>query len=441
MFRALLLTTTITLAGIYNAPQSFAQDFGFNENGTPNCSPTYDGPRELGEDDRTYGWDETNGSGTLETCVVTTGRVSPINQCINLGGDLESAVFPDGTLEDFGYNITGEDLDSVVDAGFDTVRIPIRWSAFTGNGPRFRINRSFWRDVDIAVTASLNRGLNVIIDVHHFDEFNVDPDGQRAKLFAIWRQISSHYRNFDSGAAINPNTGVPAQIIFELLNEPHFENLGGQLGEEVNTGTDVDFRPVTGSTLSGIQRINNLNQELLQLIRRRNPERWVIVGSSQFGTIGPILGGLNGERFIPPQNDRRIITTAHYYDPINFTHQRQQFGIRAAFGRRWGNRADRDLVNEEFDMISEWQSEFGRDYPFLLGEFGTTADTRNNPGPPSGLRGTPTRERRAYALTVRRAAEENNFAWCYWDLGSPSFGIFEPDTNVFEGRIINQLIP
>lgn len=426
--RNFLLSSIFAFTGAYISLPAKAQDFGTAGNGLPNCSPDYDGSRELGMDDRTYGWDVTDQStGELNTCVVTTGRISPVKQCINLGGDLESDILEDGTVIDFGYNISADDLDEVVAAGFDSVRIPVNWADNTGAGPRFRINRRFWREVDTAVNLSLERGLNVIIDVHHFDEFNTDPDGERAKLFQIWRQLSSHYRNFDANLPENPETGLRPRLIFELLNEPHFENVNGE---------DIDFVPNRTRGPSGIERINRINRELLRLIRRQNPGRWVIVGSSQFGSIGPIEGGPNGEFFVPPPNDRRVITTAHYYDPLEFTHQRLEFDDSHPnlFRPAWGSRRQRNQVARDFNRVSDWQSTTGRNYPFLLGEFGTSARS-------SGQLGTPVAQRRNYANVVRQQAERRNFGWCYWDLGSIGFGIFDPETNRYRDRIINQLIP
>ncbi len=405
MHRKKLLFFPFIFTCLTFASNVHAQRYGIAQNGLPNCSATYNGDRELGDDDRTYGWQDTNRNGELDTCVVTHGRISPVQQCINLGGDLESE-----RDVDFGYDITGDDLDEVVAQGFDTVRIPVRWSAFTGNAPRYRIERSFWNEVDRAVNAALERDLNVILDVHHFDEFNTDPDGNEAKLFAIWRQLSSHYRNFSN------------KLIFELLNEPHFENVRGE---------NQDF----GGVPTGIIRINRLNRRLVRLIRRRNPERWIIVGSSQFGSIDPLVNGASGVFFRPPANDRRIITTAHYYDPLEFTHQRLEFGNEHpdAFGA-WGNRRDRATVARDFNQVAQWQASRGRNYPFLLGEFGTSRATSSQPGTPPALRNL-------YAQVIRQNSEANNFGWCYWDLGSGSFGIFDPDENVFVDGIVDVLVP
>ena len=47
---------------------------------------------------------------------------SPVDRCMNLGGALEAP-----NEGDWGYTIRAEDLETIKAAGFDTVRLPVRW--------------------------------------------------------------------------------------------------------------------------------------------------------------------------------------------------------------------------------------------------------------------------------------------------------------------------
>jgi len=51
--------------------------------------------------------------------------------------------------------------------------------------------------------------LNVVLNCHHYDEMDKDPDKHLARLVGLWEQIAKRYKD------------RPASLVFELLNEPH----------------------------------------------------------------------------------------------------------------------------------------------------------------------------------------------------------------------------
>jgi endoglucanase len=61
-------------------------------------------------------------------------------RCMNMGNALDAP--KEG---EWGHKIDGNAFKVIADAGFDTVRIPVRWSAHTGSGPDYRINERFFR--------------------------------------------------------------------------------------------------------------------------------------------------------------------------------------------------------------------------------------------------------------------------------------------------------
>ena len=121
----------------------------------------------------------------------------------NFGNYLEA---PRG--QNWGATYSVRDLDAVKKEGFDHVRLPIRWNDYTGPAPTFTIEPALFAKVDFLVTNALSRGLNMIINIHHFDEFTSDPKANTKKFYALWRQIAEHYARQPQGLA------------FELLNEP-----------------------------------------------------------------------------------------------------------------------------------------------------------------------------------------------------------------------------
>lgn len=321
----------------------------------------------------------------------------PIRRCLNVANDLESP--PD---EDWGYSIRAEDFARIRRAGFDTVRLPVKWSAYTGPGPNYRIDPTFLRRVDGHVTDAMDRGLQVILNVHHFDEFNVRPDAEEARLIAIWDQLAAYFRGRNEG------------LIFELLNEPHFEN--------VDNFGDQDY-----SVPIGIARMNRINRVLSQRIRRTHPNRWIILGSSQWGTPWPLFEGVNGVTFASDP-DPRTIATFHYYEPIPFTHQDLEFTDHPPFPRQWGTANDRAEINAVFQSVADFRAGAGRGMPVLLGEFGTATSL-------------PTDQRIAWTQHMREAAEGHAFGWCAFDFASPTFGMFDTGFNQWNTDILQSLIP
>jgi endoglucanase len=167
-----------------------------------------------------------------------------------------------------GINLAGaleeRHFDVVREAGFDTVRLPVKWQDEDG-----------FERVDRTVERALARGLRVVLDVHHLDELSADPDRHRDGFLALWARIGEHYADADP------------RLCFELLNEPH--------------------EPMTAGAW------NELLGAALAAVRATNPERLVLAGPVQWNTIGGLAG------LVLP-DDEHLAVTVHYYSPFAFTH-------------------------------------------------------------------------------------------------------------------------
>jgi endoglucanase len=306
-------------------------------------------------------------TGETEPAATATVPTSPVARCINISNALEAP-----SEGEWGYTVEARHLEAIAAAGFDTVRLPVNWSDHTGPGPAYLIDAARLARVDEVVSQALEAGLKIIVDVHHFHEFSEDPEANWPKLQAIWRQLSTHFQ------------GAPDNVIFELLNEPHSE--------------------------IGITEVEALNIALLSLVRETNPDRWVILGSTDWG-------GLEAWADTKWPDDQRVVTTFHYYEPWEFTHEGAEWLENPPdFSQPWGSRPRHAAaVANHFQAARDAALKAG--HPVFVGEFGVYRDL-------------PPRERSAWTRTVRTQAESAGFGWCYWGFGT-AFRAYDLDAEAW----------
>ncbi len=300
---------------------------------------------------------------------------SPISRCINLGNALDAPNEGDWT-----YIIKDEHVQKIAKAGFETVRLPIRWSAHTQKEAPYVIDPAFFARVEHVVNVALLNGLKVIIDVHHYEEIMQTPAAHVDRLDAMWRQISRRFR------------GHGENIIFEVLNEPMAEL------------TSKELIP--------------LNARMVATIRNNaGSDPWIMLGGDNWGNFS----GLKKMRF---PYDPRIIVTFHDYGPFEFTHQGASFtGKDYPTGRAWGTDRERKDVISLFSEARQFGSELRK--PIFLGEFGV-------------YKRVPESERAKWIKYYRQSAEDAGIGWCLWDFGA-AFAIYDEETKSWSPPILEAL--
>ena len=127
-----------------------------------------------------------------------------IGRGVNLGNALEAP-----NEGDWGVVLEEEYFDLIKEAGFNSVRIPVRWSSHAEEKAPYTISPAFFERVDWAVEQALSRGLVVVLNMHHYLELMEDPLEHQERFLALWRQIAEHYK------------AQPEGLFFEPLNEPN----------------------------------------------------------------------------------------------------------------------------------------------------------------------------------------------------------------------------
>ena len=298
---------------------------------------------------------------------------------INLGNALEAPKEGDWgvTLEE-GY------FQLIKDAGFNSIRLPVRWPIHAANEPPYTIDPNFFNRVDWAVKNALSRNLALVFNMHNYYELYDDPNGHKERFIAIWKQIAEHYKDY------------PQTLLFEFLNEPQ-----GKLG---------------------IGEWNALLKDTLAVVRQSNPDRMIVIGPANFNDIYKI------KTLELPKDDRNIIATFHYYQPYRFTHQGAHWVADSNnwLGMKWtGSEAEKRLVAKDFNLAAAWAKENNR--PIYLGEFGAFQKADMD-------------SRVRWTKCVADTAIERDFGISYWEFCS-GFGLYDSQAKTWRKELLDAVIP
>jgi len=298
---------------------------------------------------------------------------------VNLGNALEAP-----NEGEWGVTLQEEYFQLIKEKGFNSVRIPIRWSAHAAETAPYTIDPVFFKRVDWAVAQALSNNLVTVINMHHYLEIFQDPDGNKDRFVAIWQQIADHYKNY------------PAGLLFEPLNEPN------------------------GTLSAG--KWNDLLAATLPVIRQTNPNRNIVIGPADWYSLQRLAD------LVLPKDDQHIIISYHYYQPFQFTHQGADWvdGSQAWMGTVWkGDSTARMLINMDFNIVERWAKANNR--PVYLGEFGAYSKADLD-------------SRVLWTAFIARTAEEHGFSWAYWEFCS-GFGFYDPQLKTWNDRLVTALVP
>ena len=282
-----------------------------------------------------------------------TGIRLPIGKCVNMGNHLEPPT--EGGWG--GRNIADDDFRIIKAAGFDSIRLPVRWSSHAQASAPYTIDPAFMARVKHIVGLAEAAGLGVVLNMHHYDELYVDPAAHSARFAALWKQVASEFR-----------TAGP-KVWFELLNEP------------TNKLTHANLLQVLNPALAHV--------------RATNPTRPVVIGGENWSGI-PSLATL------PLPEDPYIVPTFHSYDPFAFTHQGATWvNPVPPLGVKFGSAEHYAELDANLQKVKDYIARTGR-VPFV-GEYGAIDHAQ-----------VPLSERIKYYETVTSAFASIGVQTCAW---------------------------
>jgi endoglucanase len=308
-----------------------------------------------------------------------------VNKLIGRGVNIGNALDREVELDDeWSFIVKDEHFQLIKDAGFNSVRLTVRWSTRTMDKPPYTIDPNFLKRVDLAVNSAMSRNLAIIINYQNYFEFYRDPNGLKPKFLATWEQLAEHYKGY-------PNT-----LIFELLNEPQ---------ENIKAG---DW--------------NALIKETLAIVRKTNPNRMIVIGPANFNAFSNL-------RYLElPWDDRNIILTFHYYLPHKFTHQGTSWTKDSNdwLGTKWtGSEDERKFVKKDFDAVAGWAR--ARNRPVYLGEFGSYEKADMD-------------SRVLWTKCVADEAVAHGFSFTYWQF-TYNMAVYDRGSKTWVKPLLEALIP
>jgi len=288
-------------------------------------------------------------------------RNKNIGRGINFGNALEAP--SEGA---WGLTIKESYVQAIADSGFNSVRLPICWSAHTGSVAPYSIDPVFLNRVDEVVNWCLNRNLAVIITIHHFNDLYNYPDNQvyQNMFFAIWKQLTEHYLSVDH-----------ERLFFEVLNEP-----------------EVNLTP---------EKWNLLMPKIIDSIRVRDNDRTLIIDAPDYAAHTSL------PKLVIPASEQNVIVSTRYYLPWQFAQQGAWWSdwtdLSLYLGTRWtGTESEKNSVLSDVAFISNWSKANNR--PVTIGEWGSIMFADNQ-------------SRLTWTNYVRTQFDKNEFSFSYFDFG------------------------
>jgi endoglucanase len=306
---------------------------------------------------------------------------------VNFGNMLEASPV-EGS---WGVSLSDELFDKAKEAGFSTIRLPVRWSNRAAATAPYMIDDTFFQRVDYAINAAVSRGMNIVVNMHHYRQLcdekldngepGVDGSVVQDRFVAMWSQIAARYKNQPTD-----------RVLFEYYNEP-------------NTGCNP-------------ARWNNLLQRAHTEVRKSNPDRFIVIGPTSWN-------GADALKDLVLPDDQKIIVTIHNYNPFRFTHQGAGWAGPDAESWVGTSCCDANQIAEMTAPLNTAKQWAGTRWPIWVGEFGA-------------YERAPYDARTRYSRIMRDEIEKRSFAWAYWEMAA-GFGIWNPSNRTWRTELRDAL--
>ena len=320
----------------------------------------------------------------------------------NLGNSLEC---PTTETEWGNPKTTKAMIHAVAEAGFNAIRIPVRWINHVNNTTEMAVNADWLARVKEIVDWCLEENMYVVINSHHEDWYDRNPyyskqEENNRRLAALWTGIATYFRDYDQ------------RLIFAGTNE-----------------TTVNWA-APNAEQQAVQ--NSYNQTFIDAVRQTGGKNYYRNLVVQTFACSP-YHGLNGFTIPTDKVEGRLSVEFHYYDPYEYCGNCTYYYWGEAYkdkGRILTSSTE-STITWLFDRITNaWAS---KGLGVVMGEYGVanhyTEDDKE----------TQQENMQYYLKCVVSEARQHGFAAFAWDNnafnnGPENFGIFKRWQNMAVGN-------
>ncbi len=303
--------------------------------------------------------------------------------------------------------VTKKMITAVKKAGFNAVRIPVRWQCHITNDKAMTISKTWMARVKEIVGYCLDNDLKVIINTHHDKwlegrPFYINKEENCQKLALLWNNIANEFKDYDY------------RLAFAGTNEVHVKDIWG------------------APTAENLEVQNAYNQVFIDMVRAtggKNAKRHLIV---QTYVCNPDFGLSNNDFIIPHDSEENgndyMSVEFHFYNPWDYCGAGQYKYWGEAY-KQYGEISpsnEQTLINY-FDRIETAWSAKG--LGVVIGEWGVTDHYTSSDIDRQ-------HENAAYYCKVLVSeAGKRGFSTFVWDNnifgnGEEKFGIFDRHANM-----------
>ena len=304
---------------------------------------------------------------------------------INMGNAWEST--GNGATADCGWNNCIQDnyFKIVKDAGFNSVRIPVRWNQDASNSSPYTLNSGRLSGVKADIDLALAQGLAVIVNFHHYTTLN-DAGAKYASNKNGYEEEKKRFLGMWEQVAKEMNAYPDSLLVLEIFNEPH------------------DMKQ---------EQVNDIMMSAYEVIRKNAPGKTIMFESSGYSKFAMI------PHLTLPTADGNVIVSGHYYEPYTFTHQGHGYDCKNSLSESTVAAIARDFKSYTDSIAAYFPDVNGGYIPVNMGEFGVSGQH----GSSCGGDGVSDDLRAKWTDAAIAAAEKYGMSWHYW--GFVGVGGFE----------------
>ena len=298
--------------------------------------------------------------------------------------------------------VTRKTIKAIKDAGFNAIRIPVRWQFHITNAQAMSIDKAWMKRIREVVDWCLENDLKVMINTHHDQWLEGRPlhsyqQENCQKLALLWFNIASEFADYDYRVAF---AGTNEVHIPDNWGKPEAENLEVQ---------------------------NAYNQTFIDVVRAtggNNEKRHLIV---QTYVCNPDFGLNDGDFIIPTDiegngNDYMSVEF-HFYNPWEYAGECKYYYWGESY-RQFGEvpASNEQSMTDLFDRaVAAWAD---KGLGVIIGEWGVTDHVKGNEADKIHENMT------YYCRFFVSEARKRGFSTFVWDNnsfgnGEEKFGIFD----------------